>query len=80
MRSERCAQYCPPGFGDAVDTNGELIDGTWRTELRAVLNPISRSAHRNPTASATDVRDKFVTYLNNEGALPWQTQYVNRTN
>lgn len=78
LRNERCEDYCPPGFGDTVDTDGRVVPGTWRVN-RDGFEDIDRTVQRHPTHTATAVRDLFTNYFNNEGALPWQTAYVNRT-
>ena len=72
------ANHCPPGYTDAVDADGRIVEGLWRTDLcdgRGTINPTTQ---RNPQATATAVRDTIIDYLSNEGTLLWQVQYVNR--
>ena len=80
LREQRCNDYCPPGFADGMDMNGQVVQGAWRNErIDAVMRPINPTAHRNPPATATQVRETFMAYFNDEGSLPWQVAYVNRT-
>lgn len=76
-RSERCATYCPPGFGDIVDVNGAVIDGAWRLE-GLPLEDVEATVNRNPAATAISVRDIYINYFNQEGVLHWQDQHINR--
>lgn len=76
-RGQRCATYCPPGFGDVVDVNGDVVDGAWRTEDMPLLD-IEATANRNAAATAIDVRDIYINYFNEEGAVDWQDHHVNR--
>ena len=78
MRHHRSANYCPPGYTDAVDADGGIVEGLWREDLCDGWVTINPTAQRNPQATATAVRDTFIDYLSNEGTLPWQVQYVNR--
>lgn len=79
LRSASCENYCPPGYGDSVDSSGGIVDGIWRAQDNGLLTDIEATTARNPTTAATNVRDSFIRYLNNEGALEWQARHVNRT-
>lgn len=79
LREQRCNTYCPPGYADAMDINGQVVEGAWRNDDGTVLRGINPTAHRNPPANATQVRETFMSYFNEEGALPWQAAHVNRT-
>lgn len=78
LQSKTCHNYCPPGHADNVDLNGNLIAGAWRQDPANRMQHIDPTVHRHPTNTAASVRETFVDYLSNEGALPWQLQYVNR--
>ena len=79
LRCYRCPTYCPSGFADTTDTGGNVILGNWRIDAGNDLGNIQPTVNRNPAANATMVRDTFINYLNNEGALAWQVNHVNRT-
>ena len=77
-RRESIRTYTPPGFADAVDADGNIIDGTWR--LDAVQSQPT-TASRQHTTSANAVRETLVDYLSSPaGRLEWQMLHVNRTN
>lgn len=75
LREQHCETYCPPGYADVMDTNGEIVEGTWRTDPQQLVN-INHTAQRNSPALAIQARETFMDYFNNEGALPWQSQHV----
>lgn len=78
LRNQRCNNYCPPGYGDTVDTDGNIVPGIWREEGEGGFGSINATAQRNPSRNANQVRETFTTYLNQEGALNWQTGQVTR--
>lgn len=77
LRMEDTQGYTPPGFTDSVDPEGTIIDGSWRQADAGLLH-VPRTSQRNPSASATDVRQQFIQYLSNAGRLEWQERHVNR--
>lgn len=78
LRSKRCNQYCPTGFADTVDMNGQIIEGAWRQDDANHMRDVRPTANRNAPATAASVRETFINYLSNEGALVWQIEHVNR--
>ena len=71
--------YCPDNFVDQEQPNG-IIPGDWRKEqvTNSGLQPINRQASNNYTETAKIVRDNFKCYFNEEGAVSWQSEIVNR--
>ena len=66
--------YCPAAF---VDNEGP--NGMWRSEVTKGLLPLNRSnSSNNFSRNAKEIRDSFMDYFNNEGAVDWQLERVNR--
>ena len=80
LRDTDAAAYTPPGFTDMVDSNGNVVDGSWRSEAGGnALTPINVHS-RNHTQAAFKIRDKFANFFSSSaGELAWQTDYVSRT-
>ena len=56
--------YCPVGFVDSEDNDGNISEGTWREEATAQgLGPISSLGNNRHSAAATSVRDAFKDYF-----------------
>ena len=72
--------YCPVGFVDSEDNDGNISEGAWREEAMAGLGPIHRlGSHRHSSAAAT-IRDAFKDYFSSPaGEVQWQYQRVHRT-
>lgn len=73
--------YCPIDFVDRDNPEG-LIPGHWRNDADMIqgLQELSGNSSNNFSRDAADVRNKFKTYFNNEGAVEWQWDIVTRTN
>jgi len=57
LRTTESSVYCPPGFTDGEDGEGNVIEGTWRTDDE-------ESTGMNPVASTSSNRyDDFMFYL-----------------
>ena len=72
--------YCPPTYPDRDVPNGLQL-GEWRLDQQKTqaLLPIGNNASNNYSEDARMVRDGYKNYFNNEGALEWQLDRVNRT-
>lgn len=81
LRSKESSVYCPPGFGDSEDSNGDLIPGEWRLQGTGNgLLPIGTQGGNRYTRSAKDTRDWFrVYFLSERGQLSWQYTHVRST-
>lgn len=68
--------YTPPGTFDS-ETNGELIQGSWRMENQNENTLISlRNLPRRSTSIAQEIRDEIADYCMNEGRVSWQEHYA----
>lgn len=69
--------YLPQGAADTIYGGGEAARGNWRAE-DAQLPQAAAVSTRNFPAAAGLARQSFVEYFINEGAVPWQYDYINR--
>ena len=67
LRTTESSVYCPPGFIDAEDGAGNVIDGAWRSEDGGTgtrgLEPIGRAGGNRYSRSAALVRDAYRDYF-----------------
>lgn len=68
--------YTPAGYCDYMTADGELADGSWRTEANQHLEGIAPTTARNASQNAIDIRDYFQAYFNGVGSVPWQLRHV----
>lgn len=68
--------YLTPEIVDSYDSNGRRIDGTWRGEEAGGLVDASFSNTRNHTRKVAAIREKFMKYFSNEGAVGWQYDHI----
>lgn len=72
--------YCPDGYADQLDDNGDIIERGWRLNLPA--NSCQNSQFSPNVAGRTSenaklIRDCVKEYVNGDrGALAWQTMRV----
>ena len=74
--------YCPTGFVDSYDGNGQIKNGEWRRLVTpdGALPSISKVRGSRYTEDAIQLRDALKTYVNSEkGSLPWQLNHVRKT-
>ena len=73
--------YCPTGFLDAEDGNGNVVEGTWREEPAAQgLEHIRRMGSNRHSQTTATIRDSFKVYFSSPtGEVSWQYRHVNRT-
>lgn len=70
LRREHASTYTPVGSFDNEDIDdGVVTPGAWRDNRQ--LLPLDRVL-RHPTSEAKDIRNEFMHYFNEEGAVPWQ--------
>ena len=74
LKSQSKSVYCAPGLIDQEDTQGNVVAGSWRTENTAEgFRELPPQSHGNNVSStAKNVREGFMDYVMNEGALSWQ--------
>lgn len=73
--------YCPDGYADTFNPDGELVEGSWRSNIPSDSCFLSTSTLRTragrSAGKAKFVRDCIKNYVNSEvGAVPWQNQRV----
>lgn len=70
-------KYCPTGYVDYYDENGELHEGSWRLEGNN-LNSVRRLGANNATNRAKSNRDKLADFfVSKEGWVSWQDNIIN---
>ncbi|GAB1864087.1 Nuclease harbi1-like protein [Camponotus japonicus] len=76
LETDRC--YCPPGFVDIENNNGNIINGAWRENNIPIPSIPPSNAHR-ATVEAYEEQNKLADYfLTPEGQVPWQLEYVRK--
>ncbi|XP_057297594.1 putative nuclease HARBI1 [Hydractinia symbiolongicarpus] len=83
LRQTEAAMYCPNGFVDSTDTNGEITPGEWRRQVgqnEGCLYDLCNVRGSRPERSATEMREAIKDFVNSEeGAVEWQYRHVRRT-
>ena len=69
--------YLPPGAADTIYGDGEAAAGKWRAHDINLPQAPAKAA-RNYPAQAAAARQQFLEHLNNEGAVVWQYDHINR--
>lgn len=69
--------YVTTSMVDRDGPNG-FIPGTWRSVLDSgsAYRDIQRAGSFMSTRKVLETREKFCTYFNNEGSVPWQNDYA----
>jgi len=69
--------YVTTSMIDHFGHNG-FIPGTWRTVLgsNSAYREMQRAGSYMSTQANIEIREKFCTYFNNEGSIPWQNDLV----
>lgn len=71
-------KYCPSGFVDYIDEQGQVHLGLWREDQQHI-RPITRVGANNYSRNIRENRDKLCDYfVSPEGSVPWQEDYVSR--
>lgn len=69
---KRCTEsYVPPGAYDIENIQDGTVQLGERTESSNLLD-LQRGQNRQSTNDAKAVRQMYINYFNNEGAIPWQ--------
>lgn len=83
LRVTESSVYCPAGYIDAEDGDGNIVGGAWREETNGDtgLSAIGRTGANRYSASAAAIRDAYCKYFNSPtGEVRWQLNYVRRVN
>jgi hypothetical protein len=69
-------RYCPTGYTDYFDANGELHLGAWRDE-GVGLNSVRRLGSNNSSRIVQSIKDTLSRYfMSDVGALCWQYRQI----
>ena len=81
LRVKESTVYCPPGFVDAEDGTGNLLEGEWRAQTSGDtgMKRIGQVGGNRYTRSAAKLRETFRDYfLSSHGEVAWQYNHVRR--
>ena len=81
LRTKESTVYCPPGFVDAEDGNGNLLHGEWRNQTSGDtgMRRIGQVGGNRYTRSAAELRETYCDYfLSSQGEVTWQYSHVRR--
>ena len=74
-RSRSKNVYTPPGYVDSFDSEGQLVQGHWRLEMKNslgvfswIVSQVGRKAPKNDKV----IRENYTEYFMNEGSVEWQ--------
>jgi len=67
--------YITPESVDREDETS-IIPGSWRADMQSGMTDITRLGNNFSTRQAVEIREKFLYYFNNDGAVDWQYLYV----
>lgn len=72
--------YCPPGYVDYYDNNGNVVPGLWRGEnTPAFVTRLNRVGSNRAATIAMKQQDTIAEYfVSNVGQILWQWEVVNR--
>ena len=72
--SASCRLYSPNTLFDKETENGEMIPGSWRSDVESSLQGIGQTPRR---ASQTykNIRNHLAQHFATNGAIPWQNNY-----
>ena len=81
LRSTESSCYCPAGFADSEDSDGNVTEGTWREDSTPQgLERLGRVGSNYHSPSAATTREQFKAYFcSPQGQVSWQYRHVRRT-
>ena len=71
LSSKSSESYTPVGFID-TETNGCIIEGTWREGTAPNLALLEDMQYGRMCLAGKDTRRKLSEYCNDSGQIPWQ--------
>lgn len=76
LRDASDQTYCPPGYVDVVQSDGEVTDGFWR---QATCPLQGLDVHnRSMNGAAFEIRERLCDYFIGPGQVGWQDIHINR--
>ena len=79
LRTTESSVYCPPGFIDSGDADGNVICGSWRQEQGSSggIFPVRQAGSNHHSIIAAMALVNFCTYFNStQDELSWQYRHV----
>lgn len=77
LRLTNATSYLRNGTVDTEDINtGEIVEGSWRTEIREILQSFEDNTSNHSARAARELRKKYTEYFMEEGAVSWQNKMV----
>ncbi|XP_067214458.1 uncharacterized protein [Linepithema humile] len=72
--------YCPSGYVDYYDENGNVVSGLWRGEnTPGSITRLNRVGSNHAATVAMKQQDTLAAYFtSDQGQIPWQWEIVNR--
>lgn len=70
--------YCPPGYADNEDDQGNLIPGQWRMENSPLLADLPQLGSNMHSRNAAMIRDNLKSYFVSTGSVSWQNDVINQ--
>lgn len=65
-------RYITPEMLDQEDSNGQMLAGSWRQSECGALKSIPKIGSNNYCRFVNNIRLKFCSFFNNDGAVDWQ--------
>jgi hypothetical protein len=64
--------YCPPGYIDREDTDGNIIPGNWRLQNSGALQSTQHLGSNTYSSTAANLRDTLRDFMvSHEGEVSW---------
>ena len=82
LRTTESSVYCPSGFVDSEDSDGNFVRGTWREDsLPQGLQELPRAGSNFHFLTAAAIRHTFRYYFCSlpHGEVSWQYQHITHT-
>ena len=72
--------YCPPGFIDGEDGDGNVVKGSWRSEVPGGgFSRLRQVGSNRFCRSAAEISETFRDYfMTTEGQVTWQFHHIHR--
>jgi len=72
--------YCPPGYVDYYNENGDVVPSSWRDEnISGCITQLNRVGSNRPATIAMKQQDTIAAYLiSNQRQISWQWKVVRR--
>ncbi|CAF4947278.1 unnamed protein product [Pieris macdunnoughi] len=72
---KRSSSYITSNCVDREDNDGQIIEGTWRSEINPLLS-ISEQQRGNHSMTAKEKRDLYRNFFMTAGSVPWQLDRI----